>query len=121
MIFVNTAENAQLLAAALRQRDIRCEEYHKLVSHNLKVEGFKRFVEGKTPILVCTDAAARGLDIPSVKHVIQAEFALNVVQHLHRIGRASRAGALGHATNFIQPSSRYIHFVFVFFNIIFLK
>ena len=44
------------------------------------------------PLLVCTDSAARGLDIAAVGHVIQAEFALNVVQHVHRIGRASRAG-----------------------------
>ena len=57
-------------------------------------------------VLVCTDHAARGLDLPNVHHVVQAEFALNVVNHLHRIGRASRAGALGRATNFYGPESR---------------
>lgn len=106
MIFVNTAENAQLLAAALRQRNIPCEEFHKLVHHDAKIEGFQKFSEGKTLVLVCTDAAARGLDLPFVKHIIQAEFALNVVQHLHRIGRASRAGTLGRATNFVDLHSK---------------
>lgn len=106
MIFANTAEHAHQLANALRKRNIPCEEYHKLVHYGPKIEGFTRFIEGKSSILVCTDAAARGLDIPIVKHVIQAEFALNVVQHLHRIGRASRAGAIGHATNFVEPNSR---------------
>ena len=106
MIFVNTAEDAQLLAAALRQRNIPCEEFHKLVHHDVKIEGFQKFSEGKTSVLVCTDAAARGLDLPFVKHVIQAEFALNVVHNLHRIGRASRAGALGRATNFVDLHSK---------------
>ena len=47
----------------------------------------------------------RGLDLPSVEHVIQAEFALNVVQHLHRNGRASRAGKKGRATVIFDDSS----------------
>jgi superfamily II DNA/RNA helicase len=106
MIFTNTAENAQALSAALREKKIPCEEYHKLVHHEDRLIGFQKFAEGKSSILVCTDAAARGLDLPGVKHVIQAEFALNVVHHLHRIGRASRAGALGHATNFSDARSR---------------
>jgi superfamily II DNA/RNA helicase len=106
MIFVNTAENAQALATALRERKVPCEEYHKLVHHDVKLNGFQKFAEGKSSILVCTDAAARGLDLPGVKQIIQAEFALNVVHHLHRIGRASRAGAIGHATNFFDDRSR---------------
>ena len=45
------------------------------------------------------------LDLPNVRHVIQAEFASNVVQYLHRIGRASRAGILGRATNIYDEKS----------------
>ena len=41
-------------------------------------------------ILVCTDAAARGLDLPGISHVVQAEFADNAVDFLHRIGRTAR-------------------------------
>ena len=44
------------------------------------------------PVLVCTDLASRGLDIPGVTVVVQLQFATNVVAHLHRMGRAGRAG-----------------------------
>lgn len=106
MIFTNTAENAQFLANALREQNISCEEFHKLVAHNVRSIGLQNFAHGKSMILVCTDAAARGFDLPNVRHIIQAEFALNVVHHLHRIGRASRAGVQGRATNFIDQRSR---------------
>ena len=46
----------------------------------------------KIPILVCTDLAARGLDVPGVTAVVQLQFAGNVVAHLHRMGRCGRAG-----------------------------
>lgn len=63
------------------------------------------FQIGENKILVCTDSASRGLDLPYVQHVIQAEFATNVVQYLHRIGRSSRAGRRGLATNFYDNVS----------------
>ena len=60
---------------------------------------FRKFVAGSDdndddaiPILVCTDLAARGLDIPGVSSVVQLQFAGNVVSHLHRMGRCGRAG-----------------------------
>ena len=101
MIFVNTAEVATELAEALRRHRIRCSEYHKLQPLIEKQQELLKFRENEVKVLVCTDHAARGLDIPNVRHVIQAEFAENVVQHLHRIGRASRAGALGRTTSIV--------------------
>lgn len=79
-------------------------EFHKLVPEPEKSNNLQRFREGDAKIIICTDSAARGLDLPAVRHVVQAEFAQNVVQHLHRIGRASRAGAVGYATNFYDDS-----------------
>lgn len=105
MIFANTAERASQLAAELRDAGTECLEFHKLLSSSEKEENLERFRAGAVPVLVCTDHAARGLDLPNVRHVIQAEFALNVVQHLHRVGRASRAGALGTATNIYDRTS----------------
>lgn len=55
--------------------------------------------------IYATHCTHRGLDLPAVEHVIQAEFALNVVQHVHRNGRASRAGKLGRATMIFDDSS----------------
>lgn len=66
--------------------------YHKKVplAEQQKALATMRAEEGW--IMVSTDAAARGLDLPSVRHVIQADFAENAVDFLHRIGRTGRAG-----------------------------
>ena len=105
MIFVNTADVASRLAGELEKTGIQCAEYHKLVTDVEKQESLRRFREEEVAVLVCTDHASRGLDLPNVRHVIQAEFAGNVVQYLHRIGRASRAGVLGKATNIYDDRS----------------
>ena len=106
MVFVNTADKAARLAVKLRKNGIKCAEFHKLMRFEEKERDLKLFQDGKIPVLVCTDHASRGLDLPGVYHVIQAEFALNVVNHLHRIGRASRAGNYGRATNLYGKSSK---------------
>ena len=105
MIFVNTADDALLLAQALRDEGLPCGELHKAVSMTDRENALQAFRDGSLSLLVCTDYAARGLDLPFVRHVIQAQFALNVVQHLHRIGRASRAGRAGRATNIYGTES----------------
>ena len=57
-------------------------------------------------VLVATDAAARGLDIPGVAHVVQADLAPNAVDWLHRVGRTGRAGGGGQVTCLVPPASR---------------
>lgn len=106
MVFVNTAEAAVALTASLKDKGISCVEFHKLVPFQEKESQLLSFRTGVVPVLICTDHAARGLDLSNVYHVIQAEFALNVVNHLHRIGRTSRAGSFGMATNFYDSSSK---------------
>lgn len=105
MVFVNTAGAASGLAYEIEKAGVKNAEYHKLISDPEKQESLRRFREGEVSVLVCTDHAARGLDLPNVRHVVQAEFAGNVVQYLHRIGRASRAGVLGKATNIYDMRS----------------
>jgi superfamily II DNA/RNA helicase len=99
MIFLNTAEAVQRFADSLRELGVRCAEFHQQLRPQWKEDSLRRFRDGEERILVCTDSAARGLDLPNVRHVVQAEFALNVVQHQHRVGRASRAGRAGRSTN----------------------
>jgi len=105
MVFVNTAATAAALAAHLQSLGVLCEAYHSALPSDTKRRTLKAFQKGLFPVLVCTDSAARGLDITTVQHVIQAEFALNAVQHIHRVGRASRGGRSGWATNFYDSSS----------------
>eukprot|EP00466_Bigelowiella_natans_P014665 jgi/Bigna1/67422/fgenesh1_pg.3_\ len=57
-------------------------------------------------VLVCTDAAARGIDLPRLGHVLQADFAGNAVDFLHRVGRTGRLGRKGVVTSIIDESSR---------------
>eukprot|EP00887_Chlorella_sp_A99_P000230 scaffold13.g230.t1 len=56
-------------------------------------------------VMVCTDAAARGLDLPHISHVIQADFATSAVDFLHRVGRTARAGRAGAVTSLYAPES----------------
>jgi len=64
------------------------------------------FKNGTTPLLIATDVAARGLDIPQVEYVINYSFPLTVEQYVHRIGRTGRAGAMGTAHTFFQKADK---------------
>lgn len=105
MVFANTAASAKEAYASLRNAGIEAAPFHKDISTLERADSLRAFREGDVSVLVCTDLGARGIDIPSVAHVIQYEFALNVVQHLHRIGRAARAGSRGKGTAFINEQA----------------
>lgn len=65
----------------------------------------RSFKSGKTPILVATDVAARGLDIPHVAHVINFDLPNDIDDYVHRIGRTGRAGKSGLATAFFNENN----------------
>ena len=94
MIFLNTAVNAESFFNTLSFLGANCIQFHSALSSTEKEENLRSFSSGEIPIMVCTDSASRGLDLPAVRVVVQAEFALNVVQHLHRIGRQENMGKL---------------------------
>ena len=77
-------QTAQFLARQLTRLGFNPVEYHKALPPSVKEVYLQAFRSGNSRIVVCTDAAARGLDLPFVRHVIQADFASNVVQYLHR-------------------------------------
>lgn len=66
----------------------------------MSLQALRSFRSGRTPILVATDVAARGLDIPHVTHVINFDLPTDVDDYVHRIGRTGRAGKKGLATAF---------------------
>lgn len=100
MVFFNTAAHAQKGAELLDGAP-----YHKNVSPAERLEALDAFARGDVNILCCTDLAARGLDLPDVQHILQVDFALDVVSYLHRVGRAARAGNKGRATNLYQTQN----------------
>ena len=67
---------------------------------------FRRFKKGTTPLLIATDVAARGLDIPDVEYVINVTFPLTIEDYVHRIGRTGRAGKTGVAHTFFTPENK---------------
>merc|ERR1711862_765349 len=68
----------------------------------------EQFKNGKSPILIATDVAARGLDVKDIKFVINYDFPNNIEDYVHRIGRTGRAGATGSAYTFFT-SDKFKH------------
>lgn len=98
MVFANTVEAVESVAQILQTVGIQCFCYHRNTSLEESTNNLVDFRE-RGGVLVCTDAAARGLDIPYVSHVIQAEFTSSAVDFLHRVGRTARAGQAGLVTS----------------------
>ncbi|GFP96162.1 dead-box ATP-dependent RNA helicase 22 [Phtheirospermum japonicum] len=105
MVFANTVEAAEAVAQVLMAANIKCVRYHSNISLEERTENLIEFQQNGG-VFVCTDAAARGLDIPNISHVIQAEFASSAVDFLHRVGRTARAGQHGLVTSLFNESSR---------------
>mmetsp|Transcript_46351 Transcript_46351/g.110142 ORF Transcript_46351/g.110142 Transcript_46351/m.110142 type:complete len:589 (+) Transcript_46351:171-1937(+) len=121
MVFVNTVAAAKEVGEELRAllEEDAAEKgedvvprpmymIHKEVPTLERSEALSLFKRNPNAILVCTDMAARGLDVQNVGHVIQYQFAANAVTHLHRAGRTARAGLEGVVTNFVDDVSREV-------------
>ncbi|XP_062111812.1 DEAD-box ATP-dependent RNA helicase 22 isoform X3 [Humulus lupulus] len=105
IVFANTVEAVEAVAKILLRAGIECYRYHKDCSLEERSKTLNDFQENGG-ILVCTDAAARGVDISNISHVIQADFATSAVDFLHRVGRTARAGQYGLVTSFYTESNR---------------
>jgi len=75
-------------------------------SQDSRTRSLQSFKDGTCPLLVATDVAARGLDIPNVEVVINYTFPLTIEDYVHRIGRTGRAGKTGVSYTFFQPSDK---------------
>lgn len=96
LIFVNKSTSAAALATRLQDSGFHnVLQFHKDISLEERMTNLELFAKQEGSIMVATDAASRGLDIPEVTHVIQADFAQSAVDYLHRIGRTARAGKEG--------------------------
>ena len=68
-------------------------------------EALRDFKLGRAPVLVATSVAARGLDIPDVRHVVNYDMPSDISEYVHRIGRTGRCGNTGKATSFFNPDN----------------
>ncbi|MCD7465098.1 hypothetical protein HAX54_000551 [Datura stramonium] len=105
MVFANTVEAVEAIANILTGAGLECFRYHSDSSLEERTKNLLDFQQ-EGGVFVCTDAAARGIDIPNVSHVIQAEFATSAVDFLHRVGRTARAGQPGLVTSLYTESNR---------------
>ena len=100
MVFVNMKRTAERLEATLRANDINAEAMSGDVPQNKRMRMLRDFHEGKLPVLIATDVAARGLHVPEVSHVFNYDLPQDPEDYVHRIGRTGRAGAAGDAISF---------------------
>jgi ATP-dependent RNA helicase DeaD len=103
MIFGRTKAGVDELGEALMARGYAVETIHGDLSQAQRDRVMRRFRGGQAEILIATDVAARGLDIPDVSHVINYDIPESAEAYVHRIGRTGRAGRAGEAITLITP------------------
>lgn len=102
LVFTRTKHGADKLSKGLYQRGFKSESIHGDKPHNKRQQALKMFKENAINILVATDVAARGLDIPNVSHVINFDIPATYEDYVHRIGRTGRADQRGTALTFVS-------------------
>ena len=106
LVFTRTKHGADRVVKKLSQAGIQANAIHGNRSQPQRVKALDAFRSGKVPVLIATDVAARGIDIPGVSHVINYELPNVPEQYVHRIGRTARAGADGVAIAFCAEDER---------------
>ncbi|MFC9908663.1 DEAD/DEAH box helicase [Streptomyces sp. NPDC127197] len=102
MVFCRTKRTAADLADQLKQRGFASGAVHGDLGQGAREQALRAFRNGKVDVLVCTDVAARGIDVEGVTHVINYQSPEDEKTYLHRIGRTGRAGASGTAITLVD-------------------
>ncbi|MFE1985723.1 DEAD/DEAH box helicase [Streptomyces mirabilis] len=102
MVFCRTKRTAADLADQLQQRGFASGAVHGDLGQGAREQALRAFRNGKVDVLVCTDVAARGIDVEGVTHVINYQSPEDEKTYLHRIGRTGRAGAKGIAITLVD-------------------
>ena len=103
IVFTRTKCGADKVVKKLHASGIRAEAIHGDKSQNARERALYSFKANKTPILVATDIASRGIDVDGITHVVNYDLTHEPETYVHRIGRTARAGASGMAVSFCDP------------------
>ena len=106
IVFTRTKRGADRVCRHLVQEGVDAVALHGNKAQNARVRALDSFRSGRVRILVATDIAARGIDVPGISHVINFELPNEPESYVHRIGRTARAGAQGIALSLCDPSER---------------
>jgi ATP-dependent RNA helicase RhlE len=109
LVFVRMKRDANRLARQLKQDGVAAKEIHSDRTQAERMQALDEFKQGKVPVLVATDIAARGLDIEELPFVVNFELPHTAEDYVHRIGRTGRAGLPGEAISLVSPDEmRYL-------------
>jgi ATP-dependent RNA helicase RhlE len=106
LVFTRTKHGADRVVRHLAGAGIKSAAIHGNKSQGQRTAAMQGFRHGHLKVLVATDIAARGIDVPGVSHVFNYELPNVPDQYVHRIGRTARAGADGQAVSFVAPDER---------------
>ncbi|XP_022108140.1 probable ATP-dependent RNA helicase DDX49 [Acanthaster planci] len=101
MIFTSTCKYCHMLAIMLREMGLPCVSLHSLVKQRTRLAALAMFKSNQVRVLVATDVASRGLDIPTVQLVINHNIPASPKDYVHRVGRTARAGRGGMAISLV--------------------
>ncbi|NTW15600.1 MAG: DEAD/DEAH box helicase [Candidatus Moranbacteria bacterium] len=105
LVFRRTKRSAENLAHALVKRGFRADAIHGDKSQGQRERALRKFSQDELQVLVATDVAARGLDIPNVSHVLNYDLPENYEDYIHRIGRTGRGTKTGFAFTFVEEGT----------------
>lgn len=108
LIFTKTREKASDLAEHLRACNIDAHEIHGEINQRRREKIMARYRNNEFTVLVATDIAARGLDVPHIAHVINYDLPTSAEDYVHRIGRTGRAGREGKAHSLVSREQLYL-------------
>ena len=106
LVFVKTKRNADRMVKRLKEEDHSADAIHGDLRQSKRNRVINAFRKGVKRIMVATDVAARGLDIPLIQHVINYDLPQVPEDYVHRIGRTARAGSAGSALTFLTRDDR---------------
>ncbi|KAE9022672.1 DEAD-box ATP-dependent RNA helicase 5 [Phytophthora rubi] len=106
LLFVLYKKEADRVERMLHQRGWNCIAIHGDRTQQQRSEAIEQFKSGEVPLLIATDVAARGLDIPDVEYVLNYSFPLTIEDYVHRIGRTGRGGKKGIAHTFFTANDK---------------
>lgn len=104
IVFCSTKIRTQRLADRLQTHGLSAMPIHGDLSQNQREHAMRNFRTGHVELLVATDVAARGIDVPAVSHVINYDVPMDPLTYFHRIGRTARAGKAGKALTLVTSS-----------------
>jgi len=103
IIFCNRKRDVDIVARSLARHGLSAAAIHGDLDQSQRMKTLEEFKSGELRLLVASDVAARGLDIPAVSHVFNVDIPRNADDYVHRIGRTGRAGQKGEAVTLVTP------------------